>query len=82
MGPYDNVRFLRSKYVTPEAVLDSVQKRVKEKRVRQIVVVTVDQGGNVAPEIWISGDLRGLCIAAATLTEYSHRYVRSEITED
>lgn len=71
-----DVRAMRSRFVTPGMVIESLQ---KEAGIEALYCVAfIDD----APVIWASGDLGQLCHAAIVFQDYATRFSKGEIEEE
>ena len=75
----DNVRFLRSKDITPDAVIYSVGKKLAVDGAKAVYVVLIDKEGK--PDLWASGDLSHLCLASQSLNLLTMDYLNGDIEQ-
>lgn len=75
----DNVYYLKGKNITPEAVITDVLEKIKERKIKSVYVVGIQEDGQ--PSIWASGDLSSLCMASKCLDLLSDQYLLGDFED-
>ncbi len=74
----DNLRAMKAEFISPEIVLQSLQKNLPN--MKDVYVVAIDKDGE--PTVWATGELNNLCFAAMQFQRFAFKFLNGEIDED